>query len=84
MDADVTWAIDVHVYVDGVFRVAVTANASRPDLAAVFPAYGGSHGYDVTVGSVPPGNHQLCVYGINNVFTAGQNRLVDCRTVTVS
>ncbi len=42
------WAIDgetkgpvtVHVYADGVFKTAVTANQSRPDLNAVFPGYG--------------------------------------------
>jgi hypothetical protein len=84
MDADVSWAIDVHVYVDGVFRTAVTANASRPDLAAAFPAYGGGHGYDITVGGVAAGSHEVCVYGINNVFTAGQNRLLGCRSATVS
>ncbi len=84
MDADVTGAIDVHVYVDGVFRTAATANASRLDLAAAFPAYGGGHGYDLTVGGVPAGNHQVCVYGINNVFTSGQHRLLGCRSVAVS
>jgi hypothetical protein len=84
VDADVSWAIDVHVYVDGLFRTAASATMNRPDLAVAFPAYGGGHGYDITVGGVDPGSHQVCVYGINNVFTAGQNRLLGCRSVTVS
>jgi hypothetical protein len=84
IDADVTWGIDVHVYVDGVFRTAANAGGARPDLGSLFPAYGAGHGFDTTVGGLGSGSHQLCVYGINNVFTAGQNRQLGCRSVAVS
>lgn len=82
IDADVTWGVDVHVYVDGTYRGAFNAGANRPDLAMAFP-YGAGHGFDATISGVTKGTHQVCTYGINNVFTAGQNRLLGCRTVTV-
>jgi hypothetical protein len=84
IDADVTGAIDVHVYVDSVFKTAATANGSRPDLAAAFPAYGAGHGFDVTVGGLSKGSHQVCVFGINNALTGGQNRLLACRSAVAS
>jgi hypothetical protein len=83
IDSDVTWPIDVHVYVDGAIRTAATAGVNRPDLAAAFPPYGGAHGYDVTVSGLPPGSHEACAYGINNVFTPGGHRLLGCRIVNV-
>jgi hypothetical protein len=82
IDADVTWGVDVHVYVDGAYRGAFNAAGNRPDLAAAFP-YGAGHGFDATISGVSKGAHQVCAYGINNVFTAGQNRLLGCRVVTV-
>ena len=84
IDADVTAPIEVHVYVDNVFRTAATANGNRPDLAAAFPAYGAGHGFDVTVGGLAKGTHQVCVYGINSGPTSGQNRLLNCRSAVVS
>jgi hypothetical protein len=80
IDADVTSEVGVHVYVDGVFKGAAAANGSRSDLAAVFPAYGGNHGFDVTVGGLATGTHEVCVYGINAASTSGQNRLLACRS----
>ncbi len=80
------WAIDpdtanptqVHVYVDGV-GVALTASGYRQDLAAVFPLYGGNHGFSSSI-TVAGGNHQICIYSINMVG-AGSNQTMSCRTV---
>lgn len=83
IDADVTSAIGVHVYVDGVYRGAFDASNNRPDLATTF-AYGAGHGFDATVSGVAKGNHQVCVYGINGASTPGQNRLLSCRATTVT
>jgi hypothetical protein len=78
IDPDTAAPIGVHVYIDGAGR-AITANASRPDLAAAFPAYGPSHGFSASFG-VGPGTHQVCIYAIDEGL--GENRLLACRTVT--
>lgn len=80
IDPDTSDPIDVHVYVDGA-AMALTANESRPDVAAAFTGYGPSHGYSATFGA-SPGAHTVCVYGIN--VGAGANSLLGCRTVTVA
>jgi hypothetical protein len=64
MDPDLVYPIDVHVYVNGVFAAALSADGNRPDLAAVFPLFGPYHGFDVTV-AAPADATQVCVYGIN-------------------
>lgn len=78
IDPDSVNPIGVHVYVDGVFRVAVTANTTRTDVGAVFPFFGSSHGYAFSV-PVSPGSRQVCTYSIN--VGAGSNRLIMCRNV---
>ncbi len=71
----------VHIYVDGSFATSLTAEASRPDVAAILPSYGPSHGFDTIVG-VGPGYHQVCTYAIN--IGPGTNTLIGCRTIPTS
>jgi hypothetical protein len=74
-------ALDVHLYVDGRRYVAAPNGVPRPDVAAVFPAVGGTTGFDLTLPAVP-GPHSLCVYGINT--GAGHNNTtLGCRDVVV-
>jgi subtilisin family serine protease len=83
------WAVDpstpgpsqVHVYVDGVLRVATAAPIDRPDVAAAFPAMGPAHGFSSTV-SQPAGPHTVCVYAISATGVA-PNPLLGCRSVVV-
>jgi hypothetical protein len=82
IDPDTNAPITVHVYVDGRWGGASSANSPRPDVGTAFPAYGDNHGYQITV-AADAGNHQVCVYGIN-VATGTTNPLIGCRTVTVS
>jgi GH25 family lysozyme M1 (1,4-beta-N-acetylmuramidase) len=82
------WAIDpdtasptqVHVWIDGL-GTALVANGARPDVGAIYPLNGASHGYAATI-PVPPGPHNVCLFAIN---TAGEgtNQLMGCRTVQV-
>jgi len=82
----VGWTIDpmtanpiaVHVYVDGVFNAVLTANVSRPDVAAFYPAYGPYHGFDAVLG-MNGGAHQICTYAIGS---AG-NTALGCQNVVV-
>jgi hypothetical protein len=80
IDPDTTSPIQVHVYVDGRGTPALTANQSRPDVGALYPASGSNHGY---TGLIPatPGAHSVCAYAIN--VGAGSNSLLGCTTAVV-
>jgi hypothetical protein len=77
IDPSVSSSIRVHVYVNGVWTAASTADGSRADIATAFPGYGAAHGLDVSVSA--PSGAQVCLYGIN--VGAGGNALLGCRTV---
>lgn len=79
IDPDTTEPITVHVYVDGVFSSAIPADQSRGDVGAAFPYYGAQHGYEVTIGALPPGPHTFCAYGINTGIGAS-NTTLGCAT----
>ena len=79
-DPDTGASIDVHVYLDGTFAAATTANGGRTDLGGVYPAaWGTNHGYGVQF-PASPGTHQVCAYAINQYI--GDNTLLGCYTVT--
>lgn len=78
IDPDVTTPITVHLYVDGV-GVAYTADKVRADIAALYPDYGGAHGYQLNTAVLSPGPHTICVYGINT--GAGANVSFGCQDV---
>jgi hypothetical protein len=75
IDPDTNGPIDVHVYLNGVFVAAASANQHRPDVDAVFHR-GSSHGFSVFV---PHGGGTVCVYGLN--FGGGHNTQIGCRNV---
>jgi GH25 family lysozyme M1 (1,4-beta-N-acetylmuramidase) len=78
IDPDVAAAIDIHVYVDGVFQKQESANRARPDVGAAYAGWGSNHGYDIIV-KVNPGVHTACAYAINQ--GAGSiNSLLGCAT----
>lgn len=79
IDPDTPLSTSVHVYVDGA-AYGVVADGSRPDVATAYPGYGPSHGYSFTIPATP-GNHTVCVYGINGGL--GSNVLLGCRVVSV-
>jgi hypothetical protein len=79
IDPDTTAPVRTDVYMDGKGFASFQANASRPDVGAVYPAYGTNHGVDQTW-SIAPGTHSVCVYGIN--VGIGSNELLNCFTFT--
>ena len=79
IDPDTAAPITVHVYIDGA-AVALTANASRPDVGQAFPLYGSNHGYSATL-LTSGGSHTVCTYGIN--VGGGTNTQLGCRSVTL-
>jgi hypothetical protein len=83
IDPDVTDPIRVDMYVDGKGAQSGPANVNRPDLAAHFPGYGTTHGFDVTLGGLAAGKHTVCTYAINVGNGAASTRL-GCQAVTVS
>lgn len=62
---------------------ARTANADRPDVGRNYPGYGNAHGYD-TVLPLGPGTHKVCAYAINASGTAGSNKGIGCKNITIS
>ncbi|MEI2766029.1 MAG: N-acetylmuramoyl-L-alanine amidase [Dermatophilaceae bacterium] len=79
VDPGSTAPIDVHVYVDAT-GVATTAAWTRGDVAATYPVYGASHGFDVTIPAVA-GSHVVCVYAINIAGGWG-NPLLGCTSIS--
>jgi len=81
IDGNTTAPIDVHIYIDDQPRLSVLANKPRPDVAAAYPAWGGNHGFDVTIPNVAAGARGVCVFAID--VGQGTNQLIRCRTANV-
>lgn len=81
IDPDVADPVEVHVYVDGGGTNLGPADDPRPDVAAYYPAYGPSRGFDAVI-SAPPGWRQVCAYAIN--LRAGAHGLLGCKSVLVA
>jgi hypothetical protein len=73
--------VRVHMYVDGRWSGAVTADVARTDVALAYPSATANHGYEWS-GTLPAGRHEVCAHAIN--LGAGTvNPRVGCRTVTL-
>jgi SpoIID/LytB domain protein len=81
LDPDTTAPIGVLVNIDGA-TTTWTADVSRADVAAAYPASGPNHGF---AGTVPasPGRHSVCLWAINVPSSPG-NPWLGCGTVTVT
>ena len=79
LDPNTTDPISVQIFVDGTLASTVTADVSRPDIAAANPGSGPLHGFN---GSTPvsDGPHRVCAYGINT-GAGSANPLLGCRSV---
>lgn len=80
-DPSSTASTVVHVYVDGSFVGGYGAGSPRADIAAAFPGEGANHGINAHV-VVPPGQHSVCVYGLN--IQADKHLQLACQTVSVA
>lgn len=82
IDPDVATAVALHVYVDGRWYGAFTANATRNDVGSAYPAYGTGHGFRVPL-NLARGTHSVCVYAIN-IASGTTNPLMGCRTASIT
>ncbi len=80
LDPDTSDSIAAHVYLDGAFAGAVTANGARPDIERAY-GKGAAHGFTWS-STVAYGSHQVCVYAIDSA--GGPNPSLGCRTVSVT
>lgn len=65
VDPDTHGPITVHIYVDGHWAGATSANLDGATQAeANLPGYGTLHGFSAQT-KLGPGNHSICAYGIN-------------------
>ncbi len=79
IDPDTASPIAVHIYV-GSTGAAYTADKTRNDVGAAYPAYGPKHAFAERL-KMAAGTHDVCVYAINN--GAGGHSLLGCKTVRV-
>lgn len=63
------------------YELGPIATQERPDLLALFPRAGPSHGFDSSFSVVGSGRQRLCVYALN--IGPGADKLLGCRTVAV-
>ena len=83
IDPDTTDPTLVDLLLDGVRYASVAANAMRPDVAAVYPASGGRHGFSATmVARLKVGNHRACVLALNT--SVGASTALKCLVVNVA
>jgi hypothetical protein len=75
-----TSPVRVEFWDNGSYRIATVARQPRPDVAAVYPAYGPNHGFYYEV-ALPDGNHQLCAKVTN--LLAGSDAQIGCQSITV-
>ncbi|MET0727307.1 MAG: N-acetylmuramoyl-L-alanine amidase [Acidimicrobiales bacterium] len=84
LDPDERGPVALHVYVGGtyesggVYRGALSAGLTRPDLSVSFPLMGTAHGFDGTVGTSTAGSSSVCVYAIN-AGPPAPNPLLGCK-----
>jgi len=83
------WALDPETPSPILMQVAVAgrlvagvANQNRPDVGAVFPALGPSHGYTISLDNIPPGPQTVCVAAVD--AGGGYNVFLGCRNVNVT
>lgn len=81
LDRSTAASVGVRVYVDGNYVSGANAGLGRGDIAAAYPEYGSQHGFSLDV-PVSPGNHTICVYGIDQAGP-GANAVLGCRSVTL-
>lgn len=79
IDPNTASPISVHLYVNGQWGGAFTADRPRLDVANAYPQYGPGHGFEFTF-PVGQGTFDACIYGIN--VGAGYNNLIGCRTLS--
>jgi hypothetical protein len=63
-------------------QVSVSANQTRPDVAAHYPRWGAARGFKVLM-PASPGLHEVCVYA-RNIYGIGSTKALGCRSVQVS
>ena len=78
IDPDTTDPIQIHIYVNGQWGGAFTADTTRTDVGAAYPGYGAAHGFSGTV-PVSAASNDICAYSINTGL--GNNAFLGCTTV---
>lgn len=59
-----TTPLTVSISIDGAWAKTLTANQYRSDVAAAYPKYGGSHGFEVVLPASAAG-HNVCVTAVS-------------------
>jgi hypothetical protein len=81
IDPDTLGAVPVHVSVDGVDRMTLSANVAYPGTLDQFPLYGGTHAYSGSI-VLDAGEHTVCVTAYN--VGPGSNLQLGCALIPTS
>ncbi len=82
LDPDGDAPTQVHIYIDGNGINTGPATNQRPDIAEAFPGFSPAHGFSFSRSGMSPGQHQVCIFGINSVGGGG-NTLFECAEVNI-
>lgn len=81
IDPDRTVPVDIAVTVNGAAHSTVKAEQPRPDVQRVYPPYGASRGFTVTI-PLPVGSAEVCLTAIN--IDVGTDVSMGCRFVVTT
>ena len=80
--------VEVHVYDLGptatTGHAGYRADQARPDLGRAYPAYPGSHGFQMVLPLGTDGAHTFCAYAITTGGGGAGNTQLGCRQVTAA
>ncbi|MFP5250978.1 MAG: hypothetical protein ACLGHD_01250 [Actinomycetes bacterium] len=78
LDEDTADPIDIHVYIDGDYKISVPADVERPDIGAAFPRLGPDHGFELAL-KLAPASREICLRAVNT--EQDESVLLGCRSV---
>jgi len=71
----------IHVYINGAFAAALSANLSRPDVNEIYPAQGSDHGFDGNVPWATSGAESVCAWVVNTGSSGAPNYGLGCKNL---
>ncbi|HEY2003584.1 MAG TPA: hypothetical protein VGH44_00525 [Candidatus Saccharimonadia bacterium] len=75
LDGSMDGPASIHVYIDGAWAGAITADNNRPDV--------GAHGFDGTVPYSTPGTHRVCAWVVGDNIGA-PNYGLGCKSISIN
>lgn len=81
LDPDTAGRISVAIVVDSSPAVSVTTDVDRSDIAANYPSYGPTHGFNSSITGLASGSHTICTTATN--VGGGSDTPLGCTQIIV-